>query len=328
MQSRKKMNKKMIVSLILTGLFVTTASLALAVSSSLTVQVYQPKSPTNLSEFRLNFVALETEGNTVTVKCYKKSPVDVNFSQFDGDKILKAGGNSGFCNVTSSVLSNEGTYEFYVTGTSTGTVESKKVLVDYKKSSPGTPSGYSKESVNSCQYKIRVRTADDGGRTSRVALYRSDNKKFEVNPGSEVEARAVGSSTEVEFINSVPDCSKTYYYAVRAWDNVGNGSGLVGDDNTTVTWVDASGNTVAYDGSTTGGQTDGQDDMSIQILAQAGTDDASETDDDTSPSETDEQAEPEVLGAQDEDTPWWRNPKYLVVAGLLGVIIALLRKRK
>jgi hypothetical protein len=45
----------------------------------------------------------------------------------------------------------------------------------------------------------------------------------------------IGPNKESYFTNSIPDCNKTYYYALRAFDMYGNGSGIVADSITTVT---------------------------------------------------------------------------------------------
>ena len=56
-----------------------------------------------------------------------------------------------------------------------------------------------------------------------------------------------GSFTDV----NVPDCNKTYYYAIRAFDEANNGSGLAGDSNTIVTTVTTTTTTTVNDSNIT-----------------------------------------------------------------------------
>lgn len=202
-------------------------------AANLSVRLEQPKSPTNQNTFGINFVALDIQNRAITVECFKKGPGDSAFTQFGADINLIAGGNTGNCGVTSSIVSAEGTYQFYVTATAGAEpVDSSIISVDYKTSGPGTPTNYSKEKVSDCDYKIKFRTADDGGKTVKVDIYRSENLSFGADVGNRVAIIAIGSNQDGSFDNFVPDCSKSYYYAIRAFDNVGNGSGVVGDSVT------------------------------------------------------------------------------------------------
>src|SRR6185369_9485240 len=94
---------------------------------------------------------------------------------------------------------------------------------------------YSKDKITACEYKIHFRSADDAGKTVKVEVYRSENKSFSADAGSRVGTVATGSNTDNDFTQSVPDCNKVYYYAVRAFDSGGNGSGVTGDSETVVT---------------------------------------------------------------------------------------------
>lgn len=219
---------KLVVGLALFGLMVGKV----AAADSLSVQIEQPKSPTNQNSFDITFVAMDIQGRAITAKCFKKSPSDAGFSQFGSDISLTAGGNSGSCSVTSSVLSGDGTYNFYVsTAAGSDSVDSSTVSVTYNGSGPSTPVSYSKEQ-SSCNYTIKFKTADDG-KTSKVKIYRSDQKSFTADSGTEVGTVNIGPNLEGSFTNVAPDCSKTYYFAIRAFDDAGNGSGVIGDSFTT-----------------------------------------------------------------------------------------------
>jgi hypothetical protein len=60
-------------------------------------------------------------------------------------------------------------------------------------------------------------------------LYRSEKTDFNVDSGNKVDSLNIGSDKEGTFTNSVPDCQKSYYYAIRSFDQAGNGSGVIGD---------------------------------------------------------------------------------------------------
>ena len=202
-------------------------------NAAVSIRLDQPKSPTNSNSFKATFTTLETEGGSVTIKCFKKGPSDGAFSQFGADVVLSGGGNKGECPSVSSFMSDSGTYQFYATSTgSSGTATSSTISVDYNTSGPGSPTNYSKDRISSCVYKIKFKTADDGGKTVKVKLFRTDSAE---NSASEVSSLLIGSNTEGQFDNTIPDCSKEYFYALRAYDSAGNASGTIGDSLVTST---------------------------------------------------------------------------------------------
>src|SRR3989344_4849632 len=106
-------------------------------AANLDVRIEQPKSPTNQNSFPVHFVALDILSRPVTVKCFKKGPSDGGFVQFGSTINLASGGNSGNCNIDSSILSTGGTYEFKVEGTAGGDTDSESTSVVYNTDSPG-----------------------------------------------------------------------------------------------------------------------------------------------------------------------------------------------
>lgn len=206
--------------------------LAVQAAGALTVRLGQPKSPTNQNSLKLTFVALEIGGtDNIAVSCYKKSPTDGDYIKFQ-DLSLIPGGNTDYCSVDNNILNTAGTYSFKVIAN--GIKESNIVSVDYNAYGPGNPVSYSKEKLNSCDYKIKFKTANDG-RTTKVELYRSDTTSISINFDHLITSQAIGPDTEGEFTNSVPTCGKEYYYAIRAVDNHDNASGILGDSFTTTT---------------------------------------------------------------------------------------------
>jgi hypothetical protein len=171
---------------------------------------------------------LDILSRPITVQCFKKGPSDSDFTQFGDNINLTNGGNGSHCSL-SSVLIIEGFYQFKVIATAD--TDSTEIIVplDYKTSGPGTPNSYSKEKINNCDYKINFKSADDNDKTIKVEIYRSDKTSFNTNSGTLVSSIAIGSNQESITTNSVPNCSQDYYYAIRAFDSAGNGSGVIGD---------------------------------------------------------------------------------------------------
>ncbi len=219
---------------------VVTAGMVAGTTYAITntsIRLSQPKTPINQT-FTLSFVALDLLNREVTVRCYKKGPTDGGYSQFGGDIALAAGGNSGECPINDVLLSTNGTYSFYATATATGdsAVASATVSVDFNEDAPSTPISYNKSKVGSCEYKITFRTANDTDtrKTVKVEIYRSENTSFAVDGSNKVGEVSIGPNEDGSFTNTVPDCGKTYYYVIRAYNTFGNGSGVIGDSEITV----------------------------------------------------------------------------------------------
>ncbi len=210
-----------------------------AAEDNLSIRFEQPASPTTNNTFDINFVTLDILGRSITVKCFKKGPSDGSLVQFGSDITVAAGGNSGNCSVNSSVLSANGTYQFRAkafTSSPDNEALSEIIAIDFNVSGgPGTPISYQKNQIDSCKYEIKFRTADDGGKTVKVEIYRSSETSFNADAGTRITTIAVGSNEEKIFTDTIPVCGKTYYYVIRAFDSAGNGSGLIGDTVVTVT---------------------------------------------------------------------------------------------
>ena len=250
-------------SLLITALCLSGFTLASqAYAATFSVRLGQPKSPTNQNNIKLTYVALDSDNREITVRCYKKGPSDGDFVAFDTPKTMIPGGNTDHCLVDSNILNTKGTYSFKITGEiGAEVIPSSIVSLDYNTDGPGTPSDFSKDRINSCDYKIKFKTADDGGKTIKVQLFRSDNLSVSVDPGSVIASQMISSNTNGEIINSVPDCSKNYYYVLRAVDNSDNVSGIVGDSFTTTT----SSTTTTSNSGSTGSNTGNSQDQAIVV---------------------------------------------------------------
>lgn len=230
---------------LITGLFVSLvfASQVFAAIPNLSARIEQPKSPTNINELDITVVTLDRQGRAITVKCFKKAPSDAGYVQFGSDIAVTPGGNSVHCETNSTILPTNGTYLFFAEAYAQSDVATTTtVSVDYNTSGPGTPTNYSKSRTD-CTYTIHFRSADDAGKTVKVNIYRSDSTAFNLDSGTLVGTVNIGSNTDADFANTVPDCSKTYYYAIRAFDSADNGSGVVGDSevHTTTTTTTTTG---------------------------------------------------------------------------------------
>lgn len=200
------------------------------------VRVEQPKSPAN-EGFDLGFVALDIMGRQLTARCYVSSSKNSwTFTQFGSDISLKAGGNSGICKVnTGDLAEGDNKYEVRITvlgEPSTPYVkQAEGITVKYIPNSlrPGVPTNYNRQDISNCEKKISFLSANDGGKTVRVEVYRGESTEFTLNDGTKVGTFNIGSNTPGAHVETVPDCNKKYYYALRAFDVAGNYSDVVGD---------------------------------------------------------------------------------------------------
>lgn len=234
----KILKKFLMVITIVFLIFLLKVNVLATTSGSISVRLSEPLSPTRFNTFDLLFVALDLENKPLTARCYYKKEGG-SFKQFDTVKNLTAGGNVSSCKVTSIQIDEEGkTYYFYVEVTNgEETAVSEIVSVDYKSSAPGTPTSYTKEHPSSCQYKIKFKTADDKGKTKKVEIYRSKETSFALDASTRIASIPIGSNMEYTFLDNVPECDKDWYYAVRAFDEAGNGSGWIGDQLITVVYT-------------------------------------------------------------------------------------------
>lgn len=325
---------------ILITLFATVAGAMLFVApvfanSTLSVNIEQPKTPNNQQSFNVNFVALTTTSNGVTVKCYKQGPSDGSPVQFGSDIVFApgTGGNSGDCPVNAGITTTDGTYQFYITADDgNGIVQSSTVSVVVNTTYPETPTGYSKTQIDSCTYKIHIHTASDNGKTVKVEIYRSDSKTFTADGGTRVGSVAIGSNADADFTNSVGDCSKTYFFVIRAFSSNGNGSGVTGDSEANVITTVISPTTTQQQGAIpvggrTSGGTSGGNVLGSQTSVTSPT-----------PSEITPTGEKEVLGDQtvsptETTKSFFSSKKNLAIVGVivvifLGILFVLFRRMR
>lgn len=227
----------------------------IASAASLSVEIETPEAVVNTTDFKIGFATLDVLGRSLEVECYTTLSA-LPFATYPLESSF--GGNAGDCQVNNSVVPTDGNYEFFVRAKALGeapeTVESEHVTVTVATSVPGTPTNYDRDD-DSCQAYISFRTANDSGKTVKVELYRSEENPFVANSSTKVDEQVIGSDTEGNFTNALPDCDEDIFYALRAVDVYGHGSGFVGDievDTETVTETKTKINTVVIPGQASG----------------------------------------------------------------------------
>jgi hypothetical protein len=200
--------------------------------SNLAARMEDPKTSISTNSFLLGFVALDRGGNEVKVQCFKKGPADGGFVQFQTLN-LNAGGSSGNCAVDSAVVPTDGTYQFHIKATAgSESITASDVSVEVVTNGPGTPTNYRRTKVSDCENNIKATTASDEGKTVRVEIYRSAKTSFTLDAATLIKSLEVGSNQPINYTDTEPNCGDTYYYAIRAFDSAGNGSGVVADERT------------------------------------------------------------------------------------------------
>ncbi len=224
--------KKKIANLVLAGallLGISTLAKPQAIHAAnplINVQIEQPESPTDKTNFKIGYVALAIPVSTdLEIQCYEETS-----GLFGPVHTTK----SGSCIVDETIITDSGTYKFYVIASTNGTTkQSNKVTIEVDLNKPGVVTEYNKDK-SICSYSLKFITANDG-RTSKVQIFRSDKQPFTANASTLIETIAVLPYEQTTYTdNSLPDCDKEYYYAVRALDNLNNSSSFVTDNIVTV----------------------------------------------------------------------------------------------
>jgi uncharacterized repeat protein (TIGR01451 family) len=261
------------------GLFSVVAILMFGVLSmgqakaaeNIVVRMEDPKSPA-IETFSITFVVMDlVGGRDISYDCYNNTPSDSGtYNIFDYGTIKTSGGNSAVCDVTDSVLNDNGDYSFYVVvkeEESEDEAPSNIALVTYDSEGPGKPKYIEKDKKSDCKNEITLKTSNDGGETSYVEVYKDTDKEFTVGDGNRIKTITLGSDEKYSFNDEFfgSDCGKKYYYAVRAFDTSGNASSVRSEEITETTTKTIEGSTEETQGALssegqvlgTGGSADG-----------------------------------------------------------------------
>ena len=210
--------------LILGGIALLTPTKAYADDGDIAVRIEQPESPYNKKDFKIGFVSLDISGRELQIQC-----METTHGVFQTTTV-KAGGNSGDCIVDSSVITGTGTYEFYVIASAdSDTAISQKVTVNIDLNGPSPVVGYEKTKPEDCKYTLSFTTANDGGQTQQVQIFRSTNRTFTANSSTLIAELPATSAQAMTYTDTIPVCSTEYFYAIRAVDDANNASTFVTD---------------------------------------------------------------------------------------------------
>jgi len=228
---KRKLNTILLSTVLLFGIFTLVKPVqtyAQVPVAKVSVRLEQPKTGLTDREFNITYVALSIPVKPITVQC-QYSLDGVNFSNFDDT--LKTT-NSGDCKVDQSIVTGSGTYYFKAVATVEGVspVESEVVSVNIT-NNPSPVTEYSKTKT-ACIYTLKFKSS-----TSKVQIFRSDNQKsFYADDTTLITKPYLTVTPNVlsTYTDTPADCSKEYYYAVRAVDEYSNVSTLVTDNVVTI----------------------------------------------------------------------------------------------
>lgn len=345
--NKKKSMKVLILPLALITMFTFTISGVNA--AGLSVRVEDPKTPTNKG-FDLSFVAMDISQRPVTAKCLVKKPGSLSFVQFE-DSSLISGGTSHSCSVNTTVLTTDGSYEFKVEVTAGGDTAQDTTTVFYDGTNPGKPKDLNVDKKNSCKYEIDFKTADDGGQTSYVEIYRDDSTSFTVNASTRITTIAVGSNQKVEYTDNLAgsQCGSRQYYAVRAFDSAGNASDVLGEDiveikyvtTTTTSSSSISSSSTTGDASSDGGAiavgtggsvlgTGGANSENAQVIAEESEneDDKDKTSEDSENNQEEESGEVQGAFTKAISNKWVIIFSIFGLIGILALVLSYVKGRK
>lgn len=222
--SKNMLNKIVIVFILGAGIALGVGINEAKAQIAPAIRLAQPDTPTNIKNQEIAFVVLDIEKRAVTVDCYKKGPGELVADKFSTVS-LSAGGSSGVCKIT---LDGDGVYEFSATASADGqSSNSKTVSLVLNTMIPGTPRNYNRNG-GSCS--VSFTTADDGGLTSKVVMYRSKNTEFIADDSNKISEGNFGSNVDGVLTDPNENCGD-YYYVIRALSEGGIGSGFVGDED-------------------------------------------------------------------------------------------------
>ncbi len=277
-------------------------------TAKVSVRLEEPKIGITDREFNITYVALSIPVKPITVQC-QYSLDGVNFSNFDISKTT----NSGDCKVDQSIVTGSGTYYFRaIASTTDGGAESEVITVKVAdKPSPVTE--YSKAKAV-CTYTLKFKSS-----TSKVQIFRSDNQKsfyaddttLITKPYLTVTPNALSTYTDTP-----ADCSKEYYYAVRAVDEYSNVSAIVTDNIVTIIETTAPAQTTQEGSEVAGEKTTTQEEGETPSTGEvAGEETTSQPEEETKTDTKDE-----TKTEEETKQNIWDKYKYLIIS---VIVVAL-----
>jgi hypothetical protein len=200
-----------------------------ALAATWDVKFSTPAPLTNKKSFNLDFTALSSANDNISVTAYRQvAGPDQNL----GIKNV-SGGNSGSFKVT---VTSDGTYRYYLIATNNGDVKQSSVkTVTVDTTAPSAPT-YLGKTRDGNKYTVRFRAPNDSDVT-QIRIYSSTKTSFTVSTDSQVGTVNV-TPGQIAQITYTASSGAERFHAVQAFDKAGNNSSLIGDPDTTVTQED------------------------------------------------------------------------------------------
>lgn len=188
------------------------------------VHITQLPEYTTTNGFKLSYSALSDDPTTISAQ----------FSvQKDGGIWNTFGaplpGANGQIQVTDTQMPSDGKYCFKVEITSA----SNGTCTTYDSKAPANPYNFRKEQVGVTTLRIRWTNPSDTD-YDVTYIYRGEQPDFSADEAHKIGGLGGTFNENMSYNDTGLDlANKTYYYAIRAFDKAGNGSGLIGDNMTT-----------------------------------------------------------------------------------------------
>ncbi len=213
---------KLIVKLLIVTLLIGFGFMAKPAYAA-TVSIQKLPSVINTNDFKLSCTVLG--GTTAQFSVNKHGAGFVDFGP-----AINLATDSCQVQVTSSQVNDHTDYVFKVTVGS----DSDQTSTTYDTSGPSPVSGYYKENLGDGFNKLHWRNPGDTD-FSQVVIYRGDTPDFSADSSHEVARIAGSPNSDMTYDDHYSPDGKTHYYNIRALDQAGNSSSLVGDGGTTTT---------------------------------------------------------------------------------------------
>ncbi|MEJ2441643.1 MAG: fibronectin type III domain-containing protein [Patescibacteria group bacterium] len=219
-----KFIKSLIIAILALGFYVGTV---FAIDTLVTISDLPEYTRTN--NFQLSYSALANNPSTITARFYVRK---------EGESYVQFGptltGASGEVQVTSSEVDEQKKFYFKVEIVSSDGSATDETSVIYDISGPSPVQNYWKERIFPETYRLHWKNPGDDD-FSRVFIYRGDEPDFSADGSHKIAEVGGAPDDEISWDNIGLTAGEEYYYALRAVDEAGNSSSLVGDGGGTVT---------------------------------------------------------------------------------------------
>ncbi|MEK7182871.1 MAG: fibronectin type III domain-containing protein, partial [Patescibacteria group bacterium] len=222
--------KKFLGSALVVLLFLLVAQVSPA-KAALTVDILDLPSYTSTDTFYISYTALDIEGDAVVANFLVKKDGGTFRSLVNGS----ASGATNKVLVTGQdFYDGQGKYIFRVEVTGGADTSADETNTTFDHSGPSGVQEYRKERLTDSSYRLFWKNPGDSD-FNRVFIYRSDKPEFTADGSTKVGEVGGAPDQQMSWDNFGLESGKTYFYALRAVDHAGNGSGIVADQEAQVT---------------------------------------------------------------------------------------------